>query len=183
MNADAEKQNPGEFLPPGVPHPPEAPEIERKLQFYRLQMIGVPLIMLIPVLALAGLFGITRSSAYDSGSRLSLEVQYPARLRYAMRNPLQAVVRNTSDEPLKNVIVKFERAYIEGFSEVTFTPQPKTVTQDHYEVELSEIAPGETRIVAAEVKAEAYGSYQGTVAVDVQGKEEAQCAVETVLFP
>ncbi|HEX2167380.1 MAG TPA: hypothetical protein VHG09_09145, partial [Longimicrobiales bacterium] len=52
-----------------LPDPPGPPEIERKLSMYRFQLIGLPFLLAIPLLALFGVFGESRSDLRaESGS-------------------------------------------------------------------------------------------------------------------
>lgn len=44
---------------PEVPQPPEVPDIKRRIQLHPWQWIGIPLFLLIPILALFGVFGET----------------------------------------------------------------------------------------------------------------------------
>jgi hypothetical protein len=152
------------------------------MRFYGWQLAGMALIMLVPLLTLFGLFGTTRASTSASNQEIEMRVQYPTRFRYKMISPLQVAVRSLSSRPLSTVTVQFDRSYIEQFSEVTFTPAVKTVTDESYVVELQDVQPGETRYVSATLQAEEYGGKRGTVTVTAGG-DPVQAAVETFVFP
>ena len=65
------------------PHPPEAPDVERQFKQYVYQWIGIPLIMLIPVLSMLGVFGETMAStAAEEAGILALDADYISRFRY-----------------------------------------------------------------------------------------------------
>ena len=77
----------------GVPQPPD---IEKRWVFRTVQKLGVPLIVLIPLLALFGLFGESSRTVSASGAAPALEITYPTRLRYNMTSPLVVSVANIS---------------------------------------------------------------------------------------
>jgi hypothetical protein len=163
--------------------PPQPPEIERKLQFYRFQKIGIPLILLLPILALIGLFGESVAAENASNPQLMVEVEYPTRFRYKMVDSINVSVENTSTQPLSVVSVRFDRPYIESFSTVTFTPQVKTVTAADYIVELTDLQPQEVRIIAVEIQAENYWQHEGTITAVSDNNESVTLALNTFVFP
>lgn len=163
--------------------PPQPPPVSRKLQFHRVQMIGVPLMMLIPVLALFGLFGETVNSVDASSTPLEMRVEYPTRFRYKMIDSIRVSLFNKSDQPLATVQVGFDRAYIEGFSTVTFTPSVKHITDSFYFVEVNDLQPGETRIISVTIQAEKYGKHQGTITADPENSDALEVSIATFTFP
>lgn len=166
-----------------IQKPPEPPEIKRKFQFYLIQWIGVPLLMVIPILALFGVFGESFQKANASNAEFDMTVEYPSRFRYKMTNPVEVSLTNKSSRPIQNLTVDFEHSYISKFSEVQFTPQPKEVTGDSYKIELTEIMPGETRRVSASLQGEHYGSHQGFVRAKSESGSGSEVQMETFIFP
>jgi hypothetical protein len=163
--------------------PPTAPEITRRVQLNRLQMIGIPLIILIPLLALLGLFGETIASASDANAELELHVTYPTRFRYKMIDQANVSVRNLSQESLPAVTVYFDRDYIDSFSTVTFTPDVKSITDVAYIVELSDLQPQETRIVSVQLQAEKYWRHEGEIMATFTETIGAEVSLRTFVFP
>ena len=163
--------------------PPQPPEIKRTLQFHLTQLIGVPLLAVLPVLALLGVFGTTRGEASAQSAALELHVEYPTRSRYKVINAIEVSVRNLTEQPLSTVTVSFDETYISKFSNVQFTPSVKTVTDEVYRVELSDLQPGETQLVSVEVQAEEYGAHRGTIKVAAGEAEAAQVDLATIVFP
>ena len=76
-----------------TPQPPQPPEIRRRIAFHRTQLIGVPLLAIIPVLALFGVFGTTTGEARAESAELQMQVRYPTRFRYKVINSLTVEVR------------------------------------------------------------------------------------------
>lgn len=148
-----------------------------------LQLIGIPLMMLIPILALFGVFGETVHEVTESGRELEMHVRFPARFRYKMIDSITVSVRNASNQPIKSIHITFDRAYIESFSTVTFIPSVKQVTETVYIVELTDLRPGEVQVVSLSVQAEKYGNHQGVITVKPDGKEGLQARLTTLTFP
>jgi len=163
--------------------PPQAPEIERRLLLYRYQWIAVPLLMLIPLLALLGVFGESIESANASDDTLQLEVRYPARTRYQLPGILEVTVTNSSDHAMEQVSIGIKTDYIEQFSEVTFTPSVSSINDEVVEIELTDIPPGESRLVTVDLRGERYGKHDGTITAAVNGSDVLDVAISTIVFP
>jgi hypothetical protein len=163
--------------------PPSPPEIKRRVQFHRLQMVGVPLLMLISILALAGVFGEDSYSVNDSNSQLLIEVEYPTRFRYKMINPIRVSVKNVSTQPLATVQVNFDRAYIDSFSGVSFTPDVALITDAVYVLELTDLQPQETQMLTVEIQANKYWRQRGAVTAVPENDESVTVSLDTFVFP
>lgn len=171
--------------PPTVqkPEPPQPPPFQRKLQIAPLQMVVIPLLLLIPLLALFGLFGENHASAQGNNQELNVRVDYVSRYRYKMINTMMVEVTNQSGQSPITITVAFDRSYIDGFSEVTFTPSTETITAEAYEVELTEVAAGETRVVEVEMRGEHYWTHKGLVSASGADGEPVEIAVRTTVLP
>src|SRR5690554_5420584 len=102
--------------PQEIPQPPQPPQMERKIQLYPYQWIGVPLLFLLPVLALVGAFGGRSSTVSAANEAVQLQVEYPARTRYRMIEPLIIGTTNLTGQGSITMTVTISRAYIEQFS-------------------------------------------------------------------
>lgn len=80
--------------------PPPPPPFPRRIQLHRVQLIGMPILMLVPLLAILGVFGETFATTQAANDRLSVQVQYATRSRYGMANPTEVAVHSTSSTPL-----------------------------------------------------------------------------------
>lgn len=169
--------------PSKPPQPPQPPSIETRLRFHLHQLIGIPLIILIPILALFGMFGETLGAVDASNAQLQMHVEYPTRFRYKMIDSIEVLLFNASDQVIPTVNVHFDRAYIEQFSTVTFTPSIKTISEDVYLVEMTDLQPQETRVISITIQAEEYGKHSGTISAAPEGSEGLQVQVDTITFP
>ena len=159
--------------------PPEPPEVARRIALHPGQAIFLALLTLFVALALFGAFGSTQATAHASGPGLELAVEHPARFRYREVAPIRITLRNTSGRPLDTVRVRLDEAYVSAFSNVTFTPSP----QGAWEVVLTDVEPGEVRLISGELQAERYGRHRGTVTVTARGLRPLALDVATFTFP
>lgn len=159
--------------------PPDPPEIDRRFRLYRYQWIGLPLMMLVPVLALFGVFGQSWDTAAGATAELEMELRYPSRFRYKQLNEMDVYVTNTSGRQLDRVTVAFDTAYINRFSTVTFVP-PATGA---YEVELTKVEPNERRLIRVELQGEEYWLHRGRIEAWPAGGDTLRLPVRTVVFP
>jgi len=167
----------------GVPQPPE---IEKQWTFSTLQKLGVPLLILIPLLALLGLFGESSAAATETGNTFAVEVSYPSRYRYNMLSPLTVSIENRSDQVVPTVTVSFGQDYISQFSNVSFTPEPDEVTGEAYYVRFDDLQPGEVRLGQVELQADRYWRHNGSVAVapgDADDAPDVVIEVSTLVYP
>jgi hypothetical protein len=160
-------------------HPPRAPDIRRKIRFYGWQWIALPPMMLIPVFALFGAFGTSRDTARASTPELEMEISYPSRFRYKQIDRIHAFVANRSQRQLDTVTVSFDSGYIARFSTVTFTPSVGRA----YEVELTDVGPGERRLISVELQGEEYWRHRGEISATSGSADTARVRIGTIVFP
>ena len=158
--------------------PAPAPEIRRRLSFTRKQMAGLPLLVAIPILGLFGVFGESLSDAHAESRSVAMSVRYPTRLRYRQVQPLDIVVRNTSQQLIDTIEVSLDTAYVSRFSGVRIEPAPRSA----FVVAVTDVRPGESRLVAAELSAERYGRHPGHIRAATRS-DTATVSVRTVVFP
>lgn len=163
--------------------PPKAPDVSRNFRLYNFQYVGMAVMLLIPILALAGAFGESFTTVEAVSRDLRLTVDYPTRYRYKMLNSLTAEVENLTETDVPLLTVRFDRAYIDRFSTVVFTPAAARITATLYEVELQDVGAGETQVVTVELQGERYGLHTGDVTVGAEGLEPVRLDVSTIIFP
>jgi hypothetical protein len=166
-----------------VPDPPEAPDIERRLEFDTLQRIGIPILLLVPLLALLGVFGDSSGSRVAETPEAALHVTYPSRMRHGLASSLRVDVRNRSPRPLSNVTVAISRDYLEPFRDLSFMPELTAVHETAYLLEIGDVPPGEERLVLVELRGWEHGRYPATVTVTIDGVENVQTTFTTIVFP
>lgn len=166
-----------------TPEPPQPPPFERRIQIPRLQLIGVPLLLILPLLAAFRVFGDTTATARAANDALALQVEYPARYRYKMNAPLNVEVTYLAGTEPVTVTVEFSRPYMDRFSSVSFLPDVAEITPDAYRVEAPNLAAGETRTVAVEIQAEQYWRHRGQVTASLEGESPVSVPLQTWVFP
>lgn len=145
--------------------------------------MGIALLIVIPVLALLGIFGPGTYTITETVPGLEMQVEYPSRFRYKTISSLEVSLKNTSDHSLPLLTVAFDHTYISRFSEVQFTPSPESVTGTDYRVRVDNILPGEVRRVSVSLQAERYGRHQGNVRTLVNNNSGIRLPVSTFVFP
>jgi hypothetical protein len=165
------------------PRPPQPPEFERKFQLYPYQYILLPLIFLIPLLALFNVFGETHATHEAASSDVSVQVEYLSRSRHKLSAPIMVYITNQTDAALTDVTVQFDRDYIDAFLWLSFQPVVTAVTDDAYIVTIEEIPPGDTYGVTVDLKVEKIGSFAGMVTVEGDGLDPVSVRLESILFP
>jgi hypothetical protein len=182
-NDETNHENNGYLSPSKDPKPPQLPPFPRKLKFHRLQLIGIPLLMVLPVLGLFGLFGESFDTVRSENSELSMQVEFPTRYRYQMVNDMIVTTTNLSDQASITVTVTFERQYIDRFSKVAFTPDVARVTDEQYVVQLEGLGAGETSVIFVELQGDEYWRHTGVVEASLPGGEPVRVEVGTTVFP
>lgn len=141
--------------------------------------------MVLPLLALLGVFGETFDTVQVRHDALAVQVHYATRYRYKMVNALEVSVRNMETVPLATVEVRFAKGYIDHFSEATFTPQVEAITGEFYIVKLNDLQPEETRVVNVSLQGEQYGRHQGVIVVASSDNpaDVIEAPIATWIFP
>ena len=160
-----------------LPEPPSPPSAPRRIRLYRYQWVGLPLLALLPVLALAGVFGVSWTDADASSESLAVDVRYSNRYRYKQLNRIEVRVRNIDVARLDTVTVALDTALAARFSTVRSVP-PFVGT---YRTELTGLEPGEERLVVIELQAERYGRHEGLL--EVIGPDTVALPLSIFIFP
>src|SRR5712671_1153291 len=160
------------------PSPPRAPSIDPRIQLTWKQRIGFPIMLVIPILALFGVFGESEAHARARSTSLEMIVSYPSRMHYRQVQSLQVTVRNLASTVADTVKVAFDTSYISRFTGVRFDPSPRTA----YVVDLTDVKPSESRLVSVELEGQVYGSQRSAV-VARHGTDSAMVHLRTLVFP
>ena len=166
-----------------IPQPPQPPDVKQRVNLARKQLIGLPLLVLIPVLALFGVFGVSQGSGVQEGESIALSVDYTTRTRLRAKHTLLIEVTNRLERPLEGVTVEIGRDYIDGFSQVAFTPSASTVTESHYRFELGTLPASATRLINGDMVPADYWTHSGSVTASVSGTETIEVGFATFVYP
>jgi hypothetical protein len=161
------------------PTPPQPAQVPRRLHLYGAQWIGLPLIMLIPVVALFGVFDEQRALRHAESAVLEVGLEYPSRLRYQQDGHLLAQVRNRSAHSLTGVRVMLDSSYARSFEGVRYTPPP--VGTRH--VTFDTLPPGGTQSVRVDLTAQSYWRQRGALDVVTGGGDSLRIVFTTFVLP
>lgn len=163
--------------------PPQAPDIPRQWKFYSYQYIAIPLLLLIPVLALLGVFGETSATVEVANEGLVVRVHYPDRSHYEAYNYIEVTVRNDSSGALAGVAVEFDRELLIHFSQLSFNPTLSEITETAYRVELGDIEAGGERVVTLDYQPDLNGAHDSWVRLTADGIVPVQADISMFVFP
>jgi hypothetical protein len=163
--------------------PPRPPEIERRILLTRLQVIGLPILALVPLLALAGVFGLSRGQRSVQENGLVLDVEYPSRARLRASDWLAVTVSNGLDEAVDGVVVRVDRQYVDSFAQVDFTPAVSSVGETDYSIDLGRLPAGGSRAVTVRLTPREKWRREGSVSVFGDGTLESTVEFATFVFP
>ena len=158
--------------------PPPPPPFRAKVVLTRKQLFGLPVLFAIPLIALAGLLGESTGHVVASSSQLELRVDFPSRGHYREIQGLHVMVRNRTTRPIDTITVRFDASYMNAFSQVRFEPSPTRA----YDILLTSVGPGYTRLVAVELSGDRYGRHRGEVSVS-GGTDTVRAGFNTFVFP
>lgn len=159
------------------------PEFKRRVKLYPYQWIGIPLIMLIPILTALGVFGVTLEDATNANSIIRLNVQYPTRTRFDINSPMVITVENLTDTPLGTVTIALDLAYISGFDIGGALPSITRITATSIEVDFTPIPPHEKRSFRLDLTADQYGTQSGRVTASSLNGAPLEVPLSTFVFP
>jgi hypothetical protein len=146
-------------------------------------LIGVPLLALLPLLAMFGVFGESRAVTTREDGQLALQVDSATRLRYWTPTHMEVHATNLTQQAPTTITVAISRDYLDHFGDLAFVPDAERITAANYEVELTEVGQGETRIVEIEMVGRRYWWHRGEVAASIEAGSPLTVAVGTFVFP
>jgi len=85
--------------------PPEPPPGTARLRLTRLQLFGLPVLFLVPILALFGLLGEHFTTAHARGAGVALDARYPDRAHYRQPLSMRLHVRNETTTRMDTVTI------------------------------------------------------------------------------
>jgi hypothetical protein len=176
-----DEQEPGEHYPlptsPVLPAP-RAPTHSPRVRLTKKQMIGLPVLALIPILALLGVFGDRSKTLAVSSPSVGLTVDYPDRMRYRQSDVLRISIVNRADRVLDTVLVSLDTSYLSRFIGVHGVPAPSV----QWVVPLTGVKPGDSRLVTVELTGDQYGAHPGMISA-ATGTERTTVTFSTFVFP
>lgn len=160
-----------------LPDPPSPPDAPRHVRLHPHQWIGLALLAVLPILALMGLFGETWETEVARGRGLDVVVGYPDRYRYKQVNSLEVELRSTSGQPLDTLAVALDTAFVRRFSGVSANPPFIRPFVSH----VTDLEPGESRLVVIELQGERYGRHEGVLTVS--GPDTIRVPLSILILP
>jgi len=153
-----------------------------------MHLLGMAVVALFPLLAVFGVFGVGSATTSTASENVAATVRHPTVQRFKVRQPLRITLRNIGARTLPDVELTLTTPYVFSFADVALTPGPERIDDETYVFTLSDVAPGESRTIAAEMQAQLYWRHDGKVswsAFDESGQllDSGSLGFATMVWP
>lgn len=160
-------------------HPPRAPDIERRFRVHAYQWIGLPLLVLIPVLAALGVFGPSRAVERTVIGGALIEIDYPTIAWYGRNDALHITVRAIEEAAVgTSFTIRITGGYLGAFHEVRFTPDPHELRNILVVPE-----PDRTNTLTIDGRPHRYGRTRGAIELRPEGGWPVLVQLSTLILP
>lgn len=163
--------------------PPEPPEIERRVLLSLKQICSILFILLIPLLALIGVFGPESKQLSIDGVNVNMQIEYPAMTRNGLPTKFQISLLNKSAQDLTMLRAIIDRSYLKNFNGVRSTPEIKEINNDNYVITFPNIPAGETRRLLIDLQPQRIGRHKGTIIISDGESDIIDLSMHTVILP
>ncbi|WAS95100.1 hypothetical protein [Nannocystis punicea] len=164
-------------------HPPSPPEIERRLQFHREQLLLLPLMLVVPIMALLGLLGGPRVREEIELRGVRLGVEFAPRDHLEDWGRMHVTVDNRSPAPLPGARAEFARALLDPLWQPSFQPPLARIDGDWYVVALGDIPPGQARVVTLDYRSTEPGELTGAIRVRAGDEAPVELPIHITVLP
>jgi hypothetical protein len=158
--------------------PPEPPTIDHRIALTRVQRIGVPLLALVPILAVAGVFDDRSVVVEREVGSLSVRAEMPQGVRQNRSGIVEIDLENRGASPV-SAEVAISPEYLVDCMEIDMTPSPYRAWATRTEP----IAPGERAQVRLEYEGERAGLHEGVLRIRESRGDEVRIPIRTFVFP
>jgi hypothetical protein len=165
--------------PESVEEPPQAPSIRRRIRLTPSRGVFISICFLVIISALTGVFGESRREIRQQRVAIEMVVEYPTRNRYRQINTIRISVQNRSGQAMDTLTIALDPDYARQFSDVKGIPS----FSEGWEMNLTNVAPGERRRMVMELTAEHFGIHRGEISAFARGMDTLSVEVETIIFP
>lgn len=164
--------------PPHMGGPPTPPKLRPAVSLTLRQWIGIPILLVIPILAMFGVFGAHTRTEQVRAGRLAVAIMYPDRVRYRQTLGAQLAVQNTGTDPIDTIIVQYDTTYLNAFLISGAVPG----LGSSYAAPIISVQPGETRVTTLVLAGDRRGRARGSVRVSA-GADTVRIPLSTFVFP
>lgn len=164
---------------PGRPYP-------RVVRLGALEWIGIPLLALLPALALLGALGPAHTEVEETvpAANLRLELRHPARLRHKSDGALRVRVHNSGPTERRGLTIGLDQHYLDHFGRVLALPPPQSLSGEALRIPLPPLAAGESASVRLVLEANDWGRRTGWIELgDERGQALARLEFQTLVLP
>jgi hypothetical protein len=143
------------------------------------QWLGLPVMGVLPILALLGTFGPRSEPSVAKTGALRISGSLPTRVHFRQRATIVVSLRNLDTNAVSDVRLHLDTAYLGALSNVVVTPALSADGAVH----LGTLGPGASASVAIDAEGDRVGTHRGVlIATDAVG-DSARLALTTTTFP
>jgi hypothetical protein len=159
--------------------PPTVPDIDRQVHLYPLQVVGLTVLAVLPLLAVLGVLDQKLGVEVRATPALEVEVEHPTRIRTTREASMRVEVRNRSGEPLEGVYVRLPDDHLGGFAVTGLVPGISAVGR----IDLPALEPGEARVVRIGLKAERIGWHPDSIRIVSAAGDDLSIPLRSFILP
>jgi hypothetical protein len=159
--------------------PPTVPDIDRRVHLYPLQVVGLTVLAVLPLLALLGLLDQKLAVEVRATPTLEVQVEHPTRIRTTRETSMRVETRNRSGEPLEGVYVRLPDDRLRGFAVTRLVPGVSAVGR----IDLPPLEPGEARVVRIGLKAERIGWHPDSIRIVSAAGDDIGIPLRSFILP
>lgn len=163
--------------------PPQAPAFRPHICLDQAEKIGIPLLLLLPVLGLCGVFDEQVASVTAPSRDFTLQVTYPSRTRHHLDTAVEIEVHNTTGRALPRVTLAVDRHYLAAFDQLRFLPEPTRQEADAFEIDFSNLQAGEIRRLKIELRPDRPWLHRARISAHTPDGARAEARLSSLIFP
>lgn len=158
--------------------PPPPPEIRRTILLTPRQWIGLPILFLIALFGLLGVFGGHASIQHSAGTTFAVHAEYPDRIHYRDNATFRLTIENHSATVIDTMTISLDPSYMQAFA------SPKSIPEMHtpYRITLTHVAPHDPQLVTIDVTGNGIGRHHGPLRV-ISRTDTLTIPLTTTVFP
>lgn len=162
--------------------PPSPPEMTFRFRFYPFQLVMIPLLILIPLLALMGVFGDRVENREVQGEGVSISAHFPSMTRFDQRETLRITIHSGAAS-IPAATLRISRTYLDYFAGLSFMPTNVSIDSASYVIDLGDIPANTTHVMTLEYRAARMGMFIGSVMLETENAPLLDFELSTFVFP
>lgn len=160
-------------------HPPRAPDVDRHFRVHPYQWIGLPLLFLIPTLAVLGVLGPSRTVERTVIDGALIEIDHPTIAWYGRSDAVRITVSALEEAKAgARLAVRITGGYLDAFREIRYSPEPQGL-----QIILVVPLPGRAHMLIIDGLPHRYGRTRGAIELQLDSAPPVIVPLSTLILP